>query len=507
LLLYIYGTMKSDVDLLRQFAQAKDEASFAALVQRHIGFVFAVSVRRLRDPHLAKDATQAVFVALARKASAVAGCPSLIGWLHRSAVFETLNIMRARTNRLARETEAQRLGTTVAETRPQLVEIDTVLDEALHELPVNDREAIIARYFSGHSYAELGAELRLSENAARMRVDRALDKLRDNLANRGVTSTAAMLAGALPTYASINVPHGLAAGVTEAAVSSVTSATAAVATLTVMSTAKILTGVSIVALLCGVIYQYRRASELELRLAEVRSEHAMSGKQLLDLQRDVAAMKARAASSERSAIGAAITSAKTASQATAAEPAKASPIPGVTPKAPKGWFKNGSANDLYEVGVDENNAWGGMPSAYAQSTGEATGKFGGMMQTIAADTYANKRVRLNGWMKTEDANDGGGHLWLRIDGKEVGRSVAFDNMDGRAPKGTTDWQDYSIVLDVPADATKVNYGFFISGKGKMWVNGLTLTPVGTEVPTTNMVKPPSELPKTPVNLGFGPEKS
>ena len=66
------GTMKSDVDLLRQFAEAKDEASFAELVQRHIGFVFAVSVRRLRDPHLAKDATQAVFVALARKVNAVA---------------------------------------------------------------------------------------------------------------------------------------------------------------------------------------------------------------------------------------------------------------------------------------------------------------------------------------------------------------------------------------------------------------------------------------------------
>src|SRR5687768_3754674 len=118
--------MKSDVDLLRQFAETKDEASFAELVQRHIGFVFAVSARRLRDPHLAKDATQAVFVALARKASAVAGCPSVVGWLHRSAVFETLNIMRARTNRLARETEAQRLGTTLSETPLPLVEVDAV---------------------------------------------------------------------------------------------------------------------------------------------------------------------------------------------------------------------------------------------------------------------------------------------------------------------------------------------------------------------------------------------
>jgi RNA polymerase sigma factor (sigma-70 family) len=503
--------MKSDVDLLRQFAQTKDEASFAVLVQRHIGFVFAVSVRRLRDPHLAKDATQAVFVALARKANAVAGCPSVIGWLHRSAVFETLNIMRARANRLARETEAQRLGTTLTETRVHLVEIDEVLDEALHDLSANDREAIIARYFSGRSYAEVGAALRLSENAARMRVDRALEKLRDNLTNRGVTSTAAVLAGALPAYASMQVPHGLAAGVTEAAVASVTKAAGIVATFSVMSTAKILTGVSIVALLCGVIYQYRRASELELRLDEMRSENAAAGKRVLGLQRDIAALAAaRPASTERGSGGDVIRSAQTQVQAKAAEPAPAQPVPGVTPQAPKGWFKNGSANDLYEVGVDENNSWGGMPSAYAKSTGEAGGKFGGMMQSISAAAYAGQRVRLDGWIKTEDANDGGGHLWLRIDGKEVGtdgkekpKMLGFDNMDGRAPKGTTDWQDYSIVLDVPADAARVNYGFFVSGKGKMWVNGVTITPVGTDVPTTNMIR---DLPKTPVNLGFGTPK-
>ena len=217
----------------------------------------------------------------------------------------------------------------------------------------------------------------------------------------------------------------------------------------------------------------------------------------------MATIKAQPVSSERATAAAPITSAQTQTP----EPSPAIVLPGITPKAPKGWHKNGSANDLYEVGVDETNAWGGMPSAYAKSTGAADGKFGGMMQSISAEAYQNQRVRLSGWVKTENANDGGGHLWLRIDGKETNKMLGFDNMDGRAPKGTTDWQDYSIVLDVPADAAKLNYGFFVSGKGKMWVNGLTITPVGTEVPTTNMVKAASELPKTPVNLGFGPAKS
>ncbi len=143
-----------------------------------------------------------------------------------------------------------------------------------------------------------------------------------------------------------------------------------------------------------------------------------------------------------------------------------------------------------------------MPSAYAKSIGEANGKFGGMMQTISADAYRDQRIKLTGWIKTEEAENGG-NLWLRIDGQENGKSLRFDNMNGRAPKGTTEWEEHSIVLDVPPDATRVNYGFFVSGKGKMWVNGVTITPVGKEVPTTDLLaKKPAPLPKTPVNLGF-----
>jgi len=106
--------MDDDANLLREFAVRRDEASFRRLVERRIGFVYAVNLRRLRDPHLAQDATQAVFIALARKADTVARCPSLTGWLHRSSCYESRNLMRAQINRMTRESEAQRLGTTVA---------------------------------------------------------------------------------------------------------------------------------------------------------------------------------------------------------------------------------------------------------------------------------------------------------------------------------------------------------------------------------------------------------
>ncbi len=268
-----------------------------------------------------------------------------------------------------------------------------------------------------------------------------------------------------------------------------------------MSNTKIVIALVLVTAIGGALYEFYHNSDLEVRLAEARTETAVSSKQLQAIQREIADLKEQVAATERAKPAPAVP--PTVAPAIVAT-VPAAPVPGVTPKAPKGWFKNGSANELYEIGVDENNSWGGMPSAYAKSTGVADGKFGGMMQTIAADAYENQRVRLTGWMKTQDANDGGGHLWLRIDGQERNQMLGFDNMDGRAPKGTTDWQEHSIVLDVPAGATRLNYGFFVQGKRQMWVNGVTITPVGADVPTTNLVKKQPPLPATPVNLGFAP---
>jgi hypothetical protein len=149
--------------------------------------------------------------------------------------------------------------------------------------------------------------------------------------------------------------------------------------------------------------------------------------------------------------------------------------------------------------------WAGLPSAYVQNVDSSTDGFGGMMQTNSAEELLGKRVRLSGWAKTEDANDGGGHLWLRIDGQQRGVSLQFDNMDRNPIKGTTGWQQYSVVLDVPSEATALAYGFFVHGRGKMWVSGTKIEPVGSEVPSTNMLTGQfNSLPKTPVNLSFDP---
>jgi len=186
-----------------------------------------------------------------------------------------------------------------------------------------------------------------------------------------------------------------------------------------------------------------------------------------------------------------------------AQPAAPPANPGITTTAPNGWWKNGSKVAAYVVGVDRVQTHAGKPSAYVKSIEPAVDGFGGMMQMCAADAYHGKRLRLSAWMKTENANDGGAHLWFRVDGRDQGQMLQFDNMDNRPLKGSSDWQQVAIVLDVSPNAAALAYGFFVGGTGQAWVSALTLEEVGPEVPTTDVTAAAHRrLPTAPVNLGF-----
>ncbi len=491
--------MRDDAELLNGFVTNQDEASFRELVDRRIGFVYAVNLRRLRDAHLAKDATQAVFIALARKAAIVARGPSVIGWLHRSSCYESLNLMRAQTNRLIRETEAERLGTTTGGALPsgETGALETVLDEILNELPQADREIIIARYFSDLSYAEIGGKTRRSENATRMRADRALARLRDRLESRGFPSAGAVLAGLLPFYASAAVPSGLAVTITDTALITLGTGALSASLLLSMSITKIVTATAVfsaVALVGFVAYQNHN---LQRELDEFRQQNGQTNEINRALEKQHSVLKPKVAVTATPTGNDASARATTSASSTAAV--------GITRTAPTGWHQNGSNLKAFQVGVDPSRPFGAVPSAYVKSVDDSAEKeFGGMMQSTSADQYKNQRVRMTGWIKTEDANDDGAHLWLRVDGQTAGNAVAFDNMSKRAPKGTTDWTEYSIVLDVPDESTSLNYGFFLGGKGQMWVNGVNIERVGIEVPATNRLPALKLLPAAPVNLDFSP---
>lgn len=277
-----------DTELLRRYAEENAEGAFAELVGRRVGFVYAGALRRVGgDTHLAEDVTQQVFTALARGAGELVRHPALSAWLFATTRNLAAHVVRGERRRRVREQEAQTMmtnesaGTTGAAASGAAVEwerLRPVLDEALDELGERDREAVLLRFNDGKSFAEVGARLRLAENAARMRVDRALDKLHAALARRGVTSTAAALGMALGNQALATAPAGLAVTVTGAALAGVGAAmsgASAGGAMVFMGTMKLQLGVAaalVVAGTAGWVTQSRADAELREEIAGLRQQ-------------------------------------------------------------------------------------------------------------------------------------------------------------------------------------------------------------------------------------------
>lgn len=165
--------------------------------------------------------------------------------------------------------------------------------------------------------------------------------------------------------------------------------------------------------------------------------------------------------------------------------------------APHGWFLAGSNPSGFEAGVDPGQAYQGHRSAYLKSRQLNVDGFGTLMQQFNAEQYLGKRVRLSGLVKSQEVARWAG-LWVRVDsGKDI---VAFDNMQSRAIKGTTEWQRYEVVLDVPQNATGIALGILLTGSGEVWMNGATFDVVGSEVAVTSSRN--TNIPDKPVNLDF-----
>jgi RNA polymerase sigma factor (sigma-70 family) len=215
------GHMNDDAELLRRCGEEGANDAFSELVQRHVNLVYSAALRQLNgDAHLAADATQLVFTDLARKAKSLTGHRVLAGWLFTSTRYATAKLVRGERRRHAREVEAQLMQEITQDDPAAQLDwerVRPVLDEVIGELGDHDREAILLRFFEGRDFTSVGARLGLSDNTARMRVERALEKLRGLLHRRGVTSTTAALAVALANQAVVAAPAGLAAVVGMAA--------------------------------------------------------------------------------------------------------------------------------------------------------------------------------------------------------------------------------------------------------------------------------------------------
>ena len=271
--------MDEDSELLRKYADLGLEEAFGELVRRRMGLVYGAAFRQLGNVHAAQEVAQVVFTDLARKAKALKGRPILVSWLYTSTHYAVANVARRERRRLAREQEAYHMQD---ENDALALEADwerlrPVIDEALLGLDGRDREAVLLRFHEGRSFPEVGAALSLSEEAARKRVQRALESLRFRLSSKGITSSASALSALLSGRLSEAAPAGFADLVSKTAVVQAAGAGMAAAGLfTLVSAAKSGLGMAVLLALFAAgaaVYESSRYGSVSSALASSQAQY------------------------------------------------------------------------------------------------------------------------------------------------------------------------------------------------------------------------------------------
>jgi RNA polymerase sigma factor (sigma-70 family) len=288
----------TDQQLLRDYAEHHSEAAFAELVRRHVDLVHSAALRMVNESHAAEDVTQSVFLALAQNASRLAGHPVLSGWLHTTARHLAAKAVRASVRRQLCEQEAAAMNHLLsAENEAPWEDVAPHLDACLGELNDAERDALLLRYFEKKSAPEIAALLGISNSAAQKRVSRAVERLRDFFAQRGVTIGAGGLSVAISANAVQAAPAGLAVTISAAALAGTavsTSTVIAATTKTIaMTTLQKAIVTATVAMLAGAgIYEARQAAQLREQNQTLQQQQAPLVEQVQQLQseRD-AAMK------------------------------------------------------------------------------------------------------------------------------------------------------------------------------------------------------------------------
>ena len=240
-----------DRQLLQEYVRASSQEAFRELVDRHLPMVYSTARRMVHDGHLAEDVAQNVFATLVQKARALGASPVVGGWLYNTTRHLAMHAVRTEERRRQREQAA--VAMQPMQTADDTSRILEELEPAMTELDENERDALVLRYFEDRSLREVGLELGISEDAARMRVNRALEKPRTVFANQGITVTSVLLAGVLAASTTAAVPAGLSAAILAAALAGAAAAatTATHAILMSMFSVKTFTAAVGAALIAG----------------------------------------------------------------------------------------------------------------------------------------------------------------------------------------------------------------------------------------------------------------
>ena len=258
--------MVDDGTLLDRFASDGFHEAFREFVNRHLPLVFATAVRRLNgDVHAAADIAQIVFARAAGDARRLSRHPVLTGWLYLAVRNAVTDRIRAERRRLKREQAAHDLQEVLMSNDGPLEpdKLKPVIDRALDELPDREREMVLLRFFQARSFAEIGAAFGVSEEAARKRIARSLERLHDALSRRGITSTAAALATTLGADCAVAAPAGLASSIATSAVAAAPAALGPIGLMTITKLQASALAAVFLAGACGLVWQHRSVARLQ----------------------------------------------------------------------------------------------------------------------------------------------------------------------------------------------------------------------------------------------------
>ena len=255
--------------------------AFRELVSRYVDLVYSTAFRLVDgNAHQAQDVAQEVFVDLARKAPSLPNDVQLGGWLHRHTCFVASHSMRSERRRQFRERQAVEMNALNDNSGMDFRQIAAVLDESVNELEEADRTAVVLRFYEQRDFRSVGQAIGSNEDAARMRVNRALEKLEGMLKRRGVATTGAAISAVLVANTVQSAPAGLAAAISTVALagSAAATSTALAATKMIAMTTlqKTLIAAALVAVAGAGIYEANQDSRLQKQVRELEQQQARS---------------------------------------------------------------------------------------------------------------------------------------------------------------------------------------------------------------------------------------
>ncbi|HTJ00581.1 MAG TPA: sigma-70 family RNA polymerase sigma factor [Dongiaceae bacterium] len=451
-----------DADLLAAYAAQRSEAAFATLVERHVALVHSAALRQTRDPHLAEEITQAVFIILARKAGGLNRKTILAGWLCRTARFVAANALKAERRRQFHELEA-RMEPPLPEAEPEVwPQIAPLLDEAVAQLGEADRNAVVLRFYQQRPLEEVGRALGLSADSAQKRVARAVEKLRKFFLHRGVTLSATLLVGAVTAHSVQAAPAGLVTTVTTAATQSAAAGSSLLtlvkATLLAMKIKTIITVTTASVILLGIGAYLTFNSQAA---SPTPAGAALPVQFANDSFKDPSGLGALFLGNRNSD--------KFLNEMDSTTRRTTNSAPAIHFKSLFAPVLPGSADYLNS-----------LPSAF--ETGLMATRY--LYYTIAKNSpLVGKRIRITGWIKTRDVSNWAGVNLTVLNA--AGRIFANDGMYDRPVSGTTNWQQMEFVTDLPAEPCSIVLAPVLFGTGEVWCDDFQADLAPADTPVTD----------------------